>query len=109
MQPLRDPTQLARFRQELKLARQLQHPNIVRLYDIGVIEDHRYLSMELLVGEDLFSRAQKGDADVPTDADIYGADKGISKKPECPAGGTYDMKSLADKPTCTIPDHVLPN
>ena len=52
---------------------------------------------------------KKGDADVPTDADIYGADKGISKKPECPAGGTYDMKSLADKPTCTIPDHVLPN
>jgi serine/threonine-protein kinase len=31
----------------------------VRLYDIGVIGDYRYLTMELLIGEDLFSRMQK--------------------------------------------------
>lgn len=52
---------------------------------------------------------KKGDADVPSDGDIYGPDKGISKKPECPGGGTYDLKSVAEKPTCTIPEHVLPN
>ena len=48
-----DPAALARFRQELKLSRQLVHPNIVRLYDIGVDQGRRYLTMELLSGRDL--------------------------------------------------------
>lgn len=41
---------LARFKQELKLNRQLQHANILRLYDIGMDQGRRYISMELLVG-----------------------------------------------------------
>jgi prepilin-type N-terminal cleavage/methylation domain-containing protein len=52
---------------------------------------------------------RKGDADVPSDSDIFGADKTISKKPDCPGGGTYDIRSVGEKPTCTIADHVLPN
>ena len=44
---------VARFKQELKLSRQLQHPNIIRLYDIGIHDGHRYISMELLVGRSL--------------------------------------------------------
>ena len=50
---------LARFRQELKLSRQLLHPNIIRLYDIGLHLGHRYISMELLRGavlEDLLGQ-----------------------------------------------------
>jgi tetratricopeptide (TPR) repeat protein len=47
---------VARFKQELKLSRQLLHPNIIRLYDIGVHQGHRYISMELLVGESLKER-----------------------------------------------------
>jgi prepilin-type N-terminal cleavage/methylation domain-containing protein len=52
---------------------------------------------------------KKGDQDVPSDADLFGADKPISKKPDCPSGGTYDLKAVAEKPTCSVPDHVLPN
>ncbi len=48
-----DPAALARFRQELKLSRQLVHPNIVRLYDIGVDQGRRFITMELLSGRDL--------------------------------------------------------
>ncbi len=44
---------LARWKQELKLCRKLQHPNVVRLYDIGVYQDVRYISMELLEGKSL--------------------------------------------------------
>ena len=44
---------LQRFKQELKLSRQLQHPNIIRLYDIGEHQGFRYISMELLVGQSL--------------------------------------------------------
>jgi serine/threonine-protein kinase len=47
---------IARFKQELKLSRQLIHPNIIRLYDIGMHEGHRYISMELLTGESLKER-----------------------------------------------------
>ncbi|MCP4603221.1 MAG: serine/threonine protein kinase [Proteobacteria bacterium] len=42
---------LGRFKQELKLSRQLNHPNIIRLYDIGLHYGHRYISMELLRGK----------------------------------------------------------
>jgi eukaryotic-like serine/threonine-protein kinase len=50
---------LARFKQELKLSRQLIHPNIIRLYDIGVHQGHRYISMELLVGKSLKDRMRQ--------------------------------------------------
>jgi prepilin-type N-terminal cleavage/methylation domain-containing protein len=52
---------------------------------------------------------RKGDSDVPSDGDIFGADKTISRKPECPGGGTYDLKAVSEKPSCTVADHVLPN
>ena len=50
---------VARFKQELKLSRQLQHPNIIRLYDLGLHQGHRYLSMELLRGHSLKQRMEK--------------------------------------------------
>jgi tetratricopeptide (TPR) repeat protein len=48
-----DPSLLLRFRQELALARQISHPNVVRLYDIGSHDDIRFISMEMLSGKDL--------------------------------------------------------
>jgi serine/threonine-protein kinase len=52
--PLNEDEQaLARFRQELQLSRQLVHPNVVRLFDIGVYRGCRFISMELLIGSDL--------------------------------------------------------
>lgn len=53
--------------------------------------------------------SKKGDADVPSDGDIFGPDRTIGRKPECPGGGTYDLKAVSEKPTCTAPLHVLPN
>jgi len=46
---------LARFRNEVRIARQVSHPNVCRVYDIGAIEGQHYLSMEYLDGEDLNS------------------------------------------------------
>ncbi|MDD9937495.1 MAG: protein kinase [Myxococcales bacterium] len=42
-----------RIRQELVLSRELQHPNILRAYDIGVHGDCPFITMELLRGKDL--------------------------------------------------------
>jgi serine/threonine-protein kinase len=46
---------LERFKEELKLCRDLAHPNIVRVYDIGTHGGRKFFTMELLVGTDLRS------------------------------------------------------
>jgi prepilin-type N-terminal cleavage/methylation domain-containing protein len=50
--------------------------------------------------------SKKGNADVPTDGDLFGADKYIREKPSCPGNGTYSLNDVASKPTCTVPDHT---
>jgi serine/threonine protein kinase len=39
----------------VRIARQVPHPNVCRVYDIGFIEGFHFLSMEYLDGEDLAS------------------------------------------------------
>ena len=48
-----DPQRLAQFHHEVRIARQVSHRNVCRVYDIG--EDHGrvFLTMELIDGEDL--------------------------------------------------------
>ncbi len=46
---------LARFRNEVRIARQVSHPNVCRVYDIGFVEGLHFISMEYLDGEDLGS------------------------------------------------------
>src|ERR1022692_2711366 len=46
---------LVRFRNEVRIARQISHPNVCRVYDIGEAEGSTYLSMEYVDGEDLAS------------------------------------------------------
>jgi serine/threonine protein kinase/tetratricopeptide (TPR) repeat protein len=41
---------LARFRQEVKLARRVAHPNVVRTFDLGEIGTERFLTMEYIDG-----------------------------------------------------------
>jgi serine/threonine-protein kinase len=49
-----DTTAMAdRFRAEVRNARQVSHPNVCRVYDIGEIEGRLFLSMEYVDGEDL--------------------------------------------------------
>ncbi len=50
-----DAGRLARFRTEVSVARQVSHPNVCRVYDIGEADGHVFLSMEYVDGEDLAS------------------------------------------------------
>jgi serine/threonine-protein kinase len=50
-----DPAALARFHNEVRTARQVSHPNVCRVYDIGDIDGQPFLSMEYVDGEDLAS------------------------------------------------------
>ena len=51
---------LARFQQEAKAIASLNHPNIVRAYDIDNQGDTHYIVMEYVDGEDLQSIVKKG-------------------------------------------------
>src|SRR3954471_8253627 len=48
-----DPDRLAQFHAELRIARQVSHKNVCRLYDLGDHEGRRFLTMEYVDGEDL--------------------------------------------------------
>jgi eukaryotic-like serine/threonine-protein kinase len=48
-------SRLSRFRDEVRIARQISHPNVCRVYDIGEAEGLTFLSMEYVDGEDLAS------------------------------------------------------
>ena len=50
-----DVTLRERFLSEARLARQVAHPNVCRMYDIGEIGGRPFLSMEYVDGEDLGS------------------------------------------------------
>lgn len=49
----RDEQILTRFRNEVRVARQVSHPNVCRVYDLGEADGQPYLSMEYVDGEDL--------------------------------------------------------
>jgi predicted Ser/Thr protein kinase len=51
----RNPAALARFYNEVRIARQVSHPNVCRVYDLGEVDGQPYLSMEYIDGEDLGS------------------------------------------------------
>src|ERR1700682_4651492 len=51
----RDERALARFYNEVRTARQVTHPNVCRVYDIGELEGLHYITMEYVDGEDLGS------------------------------------------------------
>jgi serine/threonine-protein kinase len=59
-QSARGPEAERRFRREVKLARQVSHPNVCRLHDGGQEGARRWISMELVPGETLSARLRAG-------------------------------------------------
>jgi len=52
-------TTFDRFLREYDLVSRLEHPNIARIYDLGVADDHVYIAMEYFPGGDLRSRMRE--------------------------------------------------
>ena len=51
---------MERFLQEFEMLREIRHPNIVRIYDLGVTDDHLFLAMEHFARGDLRKRMSEG-------------------------------------------------
>jgi serine/threonine-protein kinase len=56
-----DPSLLDRFKQEIRLARRITHPNILRTHDLGESGGLRYLSMEFVKGLTLKQLVEAGE------------------------------------------------
>jgi tetratricopeptide (TPR) repeat protein/predicted Ser/Thr protein kinase len=56
----RDPDRRERFEREARLTSNLNHPNIVVVYDIGEQEGLSYIAMEFVEGETLSSMLRRG-------------------------------------------------
>ena len=50
-----DPDWLRRYQNEVRLARKVTHPNVLRVYDIVEADGEVFISMEYVDGEDLAS------------------------------------------------------
>lgn len=48
-----DPAALERFHGEVRVARQVSHPNVCRVFDIGMADGAPFITMEYVDGEDL--------------------------------------------------------
>ena len=57
-----DAERLRRFRQEAQTLAALNHPNLLAIFDVGEAEGAPYLVSELLVGETLQARLERGPA-----------------------------------------------
>src|SRR5881409_1623956 len=57
-----------RFKQELLLAHQVTHKNVIRIYDLGESEGLKFITMEYIEGEDLRSLIQEKTKLAPQEA-----------------------------------------
>jgi hypothetical protein len=55
----KDAGALARFHSEVRIARQVSHPNVCRVFDIGDADGIPFLTMEYVDGEDLASLVRR--------------------------------------------------
>jgi len=49
----KNPEILRRFKQELILARQVTHKNVIRIYDLGQADGIKFITMDFVEGRDL--------------------------------------------------------
>src|SRR5215469_9032464 len=63
-----NPEILKRFKQELILARQVTHRNVIRIFDLGQADGLKFITMEFLEGQDLRAELTKRGKFSPEDA-----------------------------------------
>ena len=67
-----DPQRLARFRREAQLLAALNHPNIASIYGLEEADGKPFLALELVEGEDLQQRLERGAVPVDEALEIAG-------------------------------------
>src|SRR6185503_17659412 len=116
-----DAEWLGRFRDELRAARLVSHPNVCRVHDIGEVDGHPFLSMEYIDGEDLASLLRRIGR-LPQDKALDVArqlcaglaaahDKGVIHRDLKPANVMLDGRGnvrITDFGLAGLPDEIAP-
>ena len=50
---------------------------------------------------------KKTQSETPEPGDLFGPGKYIKQEPKCPAGGTYSLNTVEEKPACSLPGHAI--
>jgi len=69
---LADSAAITRFRREARAAARISHPHICPLYELGEHNEQPFLVMELLEGESLAARLERGAVPVPEGLQLSG-------------------------------------
>ena len=64
----RNPQMLLRFKQELILARQVTHKNVIRIFDLGQSDGIKFITMDFVEGKDLRALLQERGRFPPNEA-----------------------------------------
>src|SRR2546426_1377801 len=83
------PEMLRRFKQELILAREVTHPNVIRIFDLGQASGIRYITMEYVEGRDLRVLLQEKGKFTPEEAVPLFLQIAAALGAAHPAGGVY--------------------
>jgi serine/threonine-protein kinase len=115
----RDPRRLNRLLNEVRLARQVSHPNVCRVYDVDETEGQHFLTMEHVDGEDLESLLRRigrlpGDKGVEVGRQLCAGlaavhDQGILHRDLKPANVMIDGRGRAritDFGLASLADHI---
>src|SRR6185369_13983920 len=86
-----DPRQVARFRREGLAIARLEHPNVVKIHDVGQQDGHLYLVMELIDGKDLAKALEE----LPPAAQRTGAD--LERALRSDGGATVPTEGSTDR------------
>jgi serine/threonine protein kinase len=94
------------FIDEAKLAALLSHPNIVQIYDFGLMEDSYFIAMEYLFGKDLrhiFQKAREKEAPLSLEHALY-----ITARICSGLGYAHKLTDLQGKPLHLIHRDISP-
>ncbi len=94
-----DPTCVERFTSEAELSRLLDHPHIVKVFEVGVLQNIHYIVMEFIDGTDLgrtLRRCRASSIQLPVDFAVYLAKVlldalGYAHSVVGPLGGTLEI------------------
>jgi len=64
----RNPEMVRRFKQELILARQVTHKNVIRIFDLGQADGIKFITMDFVAGHDLRALLKEKGKFPPTEA-----------------------------------------
>jgi TonB family protein len=98
------------FADEAKLAAQLNHPNIIHIYDLGKVEDSYYIAMEYVEGRDLRSILKSGAAaglPLPPELALFVASKLAAALDYAHRRKDFDGKDLSLVHRDVSPQNVL--